>query len=261
MIKLLNQGWVGSLMGLIGGLAISYVFFRISQIGQRPTFQFQSRRLIGKQEQELPDEVEIIYNKQPVSRLTLSRIAFWNSGNATIDGNNITDADPLRLEVEDGCILKVHVIKATRVVNNFTVNHNDWPTKALLRFDFLDPTDGVVLEILHTSKKRTPKLLGTIRGVPKGIVSWGDFSETIFSFMPSRKIKSFKKIPQMALFVGMLIIAIAMFPEKLLNAFYAHHQISIRFCIFFTGIIYLSLPLTFYWFRRRRFPKSLLTEE
>jgi hypothetical protein len=50
------------------------------------------------------------------------------------------------------------------------------PTKAnriVLSFDYLNPGDGAVFELLHTDKKPYPVVVGTIRGVPNGVRDWG----------------------------------------------------------------------------------------
>lgn len=278
MVEFFNQGWVGSLIGLIGVILgiLGLVAYRVSRIGPRPTFQFHSRRLIGKQEQELPTEIDVLFNKQPVPRLTSSRIVFWNSGNSTVHGNAIVSGDPLRCEFDDGSILKAHVIKATRPVINFSVSADAAIPIATFTFDFLDPSDGAMIEILHTSEKRNPKLLGTVRGVPKGIMNWGDYSKEIYQFFPSR-ISAVRRINKimfllMGLF-GLLTILFALIPAELVTTLHDMTQ-SInpqetewtfgtgkRIGLMLVGFLYGIPPAMLWWFRRQRFPRSLQNDE
>jgi len=249
----------------------------VSRIGPRPTFQFHSRRLIGKQEQELPAEIDILFDKQPVPRLTSSRVVFWNSGNSTIHGSAIVQSDPLRLELEDGGILKAHVIKATRPVINFAVSAEPTTARAAFTFDFLDPEDGAVIELLHTSEKRDPEVLGTVRGVPKGIAAWGDYSSGIDPFLPSRTSSAVRRVSTVMFLLmgifGVLAILFAMLPAEV--ASFIHDMtnsikpketewtfgIGKRMAVLYVGILYLMPQIMLWWIRRQRFPRSLQNED
>lgn len=161
-------------------------------------------------------------------------------------------------------------------MTKFTVAQAVKPTMAVFTFDFLDPNDGAALEILHTSEKKNPKVLGTIRGVPKGIVSWGDFSEASFPFFlfQSRKIKPliiiFNIFYMVLAFMGVISIIMAMLPENLLIAIFSQVNnkdtilsvgIGKRVFSLLFGIVYALPAIQLLWLRRRRFPKSLKIEE
>lgn len=88
---LLSQGWVGSLIGIIGIIiaSIGIYLYRVSRIGPKPAYQFESLRLIGKESPALPEEVEIRFRDKSVSQLTKTHVVLWNSGNATLYGKEI----------------------------------------------------------------------------------------------------------------------------------------------------------------------------
>jgi hypothetical protein len=276
MTELLNQGWVGSVIGIIGVLlaVLGLIAYRTSRIGPRPAFQLHSRQLIGRKEQELPNEVEVLFNREPVHRLTISRIVFWNSGNATVQGESIVQTDPLRLEIEDGVILKAHIPKVTREVINFAVRPYTSSTQAALTFDFLDPGDGAVLEVLHTSEKRDPTVAGTIRGIPRGVASWGEFSGPMQSVFPSKTSPYLRQINRIMFAVvavfGVLAIISALLPEHIVKTVSGiirnmtkssdtgfSFSIGKRILLLVMGIVYALPPAMLFWLRRRRFPKSL----
>ena len=73
LIEFLSQGWVGSLIGIIG-IVIGYILYRASLIGPRPVFQYRSLNLIEKEKQALPSDVEIFFRGKKVSRLTKTYI-------------------------------------------------------------------------------------------------------------------------------------------------------------------------------------------
>lgn len=172
MLDFLNQAWVGSVAGIVGAILaiIGLIALWKSRIGARPVVQITSRRLIGPVRQELPSEVQVRYENQPVPRLSSSRVVFWNAGNATITGDQVVQDDPVRLELADGEILEAVVVKPSREVIKFQVNKHSEPHVATISFDYLDgKKDGAVIDILHTSKSLNPEVRGTIRGVPSGI--------------------------------------------------------------------------------------------
>ena len=79
--EIANQSWLGTGVGLIGLIA-GYVFYRNSNIGPRPVFQSRALNLIGKGHPALPEDIEIIFQRQSVERLTKTYVIVWNSGRA-----------------------------------------------------------------------------------------------------------------------------------------------------------------------------------
>ena len=173
MLDLLSQGWFGSLMGLLGLIVgiVGLILYRNSRIGARPICTMSGLHLIGKAEQKLPSEVEIYYNGKKVHRLSQTHVILWNDGKATIQGDQIVSSDPLRLIFDEGTeILQASIAAVTRKVNNAKVLFYGPLNYADICFDYLDPGDGIRLELLHTSEKPYPKLLGSIKGIPKGVI-------------------------------------------------------------------------------------------
>jgi hypothetical protein len=173
-----SQAWVGILVGVLAGFLIAFLFYRASRIGPRPSYQLKALRLIAKDERALPEEVEILFKGMSVPQLTKTHVIFWNSGKALLDGKQIVESDPLRLEFDKAArVLRARIAKATRDTNKSEVKINDKsPNEVVCHFDYLDVGDGVVIELLHTAEERYPKVQGTIRGVPKGILNWGYIS-------------------------------------------------------------------------------------
>ena len=172
-----NQGWVGSLIGLIGIiLGIIGIFsYKISKSIAKPSYQKSSLRLIGREEDNLPKDVKVTYKGNEVDRLTKTTLTIWNNGSETLDGNDVVDSDPLLISFEpNNRILSYKVIKRTKKANAFElVNFDNSPNKLGLKFEYLDPKDGVVIELLHDSEKRYPVFSGTVKGIPNGFVDQG----------------------------------------------------------------------------------------
>jgi hypothetical protein len=256
---LFSQGWISPLIGIIG-LIIAFLLYRASRIGPRPAYQLRALRLIGKEEPALPEEVEILFRGRSVPRLTMTHIILWNSGKATLEGKNIIVDDPLRLEFNERAeVLRVRVLRVTRKSNKFTAKVNSGSSNEVIcDFDYLDAGDGAVIELLHTAEERYPKVQGTIRGVPKGLLNWG-------RFLPSRSralpfpFKTRRIILFITLFFGVLMVAVG-FLYPITEPSVSGKPFSRWFFVIF-GLIYASLPLLMLWITRRRFPKSLVIED
>lgn len=168
-LSFLGLGWVGSLLGLVG-LALSIWFYQLAKREALPTTQKSTTELVGSSFRKLPESVTILYNEKPVPRVMKTVVQFWNHGNATLRGDDIASADPLRLCVENGEILTATITNATRPpINPAAIINPANHSEVLLNFEFLDGQDGFTVECIHTGDAYSEKVYGTFKGVPKGI--------------------------------------------------------------------------------------------
>jgi hypothetical protein len=171
MKELLSEGWVGSIIGLVGimaGLAIAYYY----RARPRLASQVNSLELLGNNP-VLPKEIDFLFRGQKVAKVTLSRVAIWNMGNTTLRREQIVTTDPLRIVTSNGSqILEVRVLSRTREVNDFTcaTRVRAAGNEAECTFDYLDNGDGALLELIHTGDG-TVQVTGTLREVPKGVLA------------------------------------------------------------------------------------------
>jgi amino acid transporter len=282
LAKLLNQGWVGALIGLFSLLLAVYLY-RLSQVFPRLAVQMSNTRLIGGRHAELPNNVTIYYQRdlsQPtkteVSQLTKTTIVLWNAGKTTFRENDIVSGDPLRFEFESNSqILDSKITLVTRDANLFAIHEDSTKSYvAICKFDFLDPQDGVRIEILHTSDER-PTMYGTIRGLPQGCTDWGSLPIR-GKQLNSRngKSKLLLKILGISNFVyffaiifSVSMIAVGLFPDLFLTLLPRLGRVSqtepllqqgkVNWTLVSFGIVYAILPVLLLWFERRRFPKRL----
>ena len=171
MKELLNQSWVGSVIGLVGilvAIAITFYF----RVRPRLASQVNSLELLGNNP-VLPKEIDFLFRGQKVPKVTLSRVAIWNMGNTTLRRDQIVRNDPLRIVTSNGSqILEVSVLSRTREVNDFTcaIRVLSAGNEAECTFDYLDTGDGALLELIHTGDG-TVQVTGTLREVPKGVLA------------------------------------------------------------------------------------------
>jgi hypothetical protein len=252
LLVVINQGWVGSVIGVIG-IVIGVYCYRLSKKTAKLVYQKASFRSFGKQENRLPKEVTVQFRGKEIDRLSYAILVLWNDGVQTIDGKSIVEKDPIQIAFNKGDkILNAVISKQTRLVNEFNLIMDESESHIVgITFSFLDPGDGATIEIMHDSKLRYPKLKGTIKGIPEGIVDLGwpsvgpfrTMREVLVAILPKRK-------EQLAGFiVGSLLVASVFAIVKSYGggAFAA-----------FCGLAILIITLPLLWlFRTRRCPVPL----
>jgi hypothetical protein len=169
--EFLNQNWVGTSIG-IAGTAIGIILALRFRPRPRLSVQPNSFRLLGRHS-VLPPDLEFVYRGKSVPNVALSRVALWNSGNTSISGSQIVEADQLRISLtDDSEILDAQVLTCTREVNQFWCRIRSGSNEVACGFDFLDSRDGALVQIIHTGSLKIG-ILGTLRGVPVRLVRLG----------------------------------------------------------------------------------------
>lgn len=111
----------------------------------------------------------ILFDGQNVERVTASSVGIWNDGTQTFHGRDVVDADPLRIDLTGaGRILQATVEGMSRPHLGATATISD-ENRVKVAFDYLDPSDGVRLSIVHSGNPGSLQVNGTIRGLPKGL--------------------------------------------------------------------------------------------
>src|ERR1700761_2775342 len=159
----LSKAWVGGLLGLIGlavgvaSLGAAYYFYRRSIREPRLRYSTRAFSVIGGTLRPLLDGMEVRYRDAPVPRLAAATVTLWNSGTGTLGREAIAAHDPLRIQLEgEGQILEVALTKTTRRANNVAFEFDPEGGVITIGFDFLDPQDGAVIRLLHTSPEARP---------------------------------------------------------------------------------------------------------
>ena len=246
----LNQGWVGTVIGIAGvvvGLMGLYLY-RSSRVSGIIAFQSDDMSLIGDKTSIFPAGAEVQYRGTPVPRITSSIVWIWNAGKKTVRGSDIVERDPLQLRF-GGEVLNVRTRTVSREVVKFAVavpadSSKEARKNVCVDFEFLDPDDGGVIEVLHTGSDEMPQFTGTIVGLPKGPQHWG--SSTPHD--PARWLKWLMVFLLLPLGLALLMEPhLAEDPEV-----YVPFRIRAPF-----GLLIWSLALLLMWRLRRRAPSSL----
>lgn len=270
----LNQPWIGSTAGLIGVFVgiLGIILYVRSRQRKRLCIQKYALRIIGRGDTEVSEDIEILYQSTVVHRLTKTTVVFWNAGTETIDGNDIVDRDPIRFVFSDeSTILRAKIITRTRDVNEASIRlDQEGKNAALLDFEFLDPSDGVRIEFLHTDAKRFPTVNGTVKGVSQGIVDTGgaleDISGPALNMFMYSIVRRQTIILYAALGLGSVIAAAGVLPDAVYEYFGVSapgeeddpNALSERVGMIIAGMLYAALGGVVLWMGRRRYPKGLM---
>jgi hypothetical protein len=109
---------------------------------------------------------------RPVQGAYIKFVRVANVGSETIRREDLLTSDPLRIEVSNAAPLDVSIAGTARQVNNFTLgdlSENTPPAAVSVTFDFLDPGDGALIQVLTDSPRANIRLTGTVIGIPNGV--------------------------------------------------------------------------------------------
>jgi hypothetical protein len=234
ILYVLNQGWVGILVGAV----ISLFTYLKTRTFARLSCRWRGIRLIGGDNPALPAEVP---------RLASSTIVIWNTGTTTLRGRDIGPMDPLCLKLSEGEeFLEAEVIKRTRDVTKFQVWIDPGEIhQADISFDFLAPGDGGTIKVLHTGAKAVPQVSGTIRRLPKGVKDWGKMPTT-------GELGIGNYVPLLAI-LGASIVTL--WPHITFGDIRRLGPLLLLGVITFLILALIYLP------ERRKFPKALMPED
>jgi hypothetical protein len=171
----------GTALGIVGVfLALVGIVLTVrSHTRARLAYQARSVTLIGQPDVTPYGDIRVLFNGAPVPRVMVTRLALWNAGNTTVRRADLVEKDPLMVCFEEeAAILGTRTLSETKGVNEFRLSLNrDFPSRAIMTFDYLDRGDGAVFEIIHTGPKGTANITGSVRGIPKGAENWGYLSD------------------------------------------------------------------------------------
>ena len=164
----LLQNWL-AIIAIIIGIIISTYFYQRGKRTKGLTHTSGDIIIISPSA-EPHENLKITWEGHNIPRVTKTTIAIWNSGTETVDGADLIDTDPLRIQVPSGItILRSVVIRRTRgvVAPQLAASIH----QVTVTFAFLDAKDGFSIELLHTGEPSTVQVVGTIKGIPRGVVT------------------------------------------------------------------------------------------
>jgi len=184
--------WITSV--LCSGLAV----FALTRFLDRRRIKYAADGFSIIEQRDSLDGLSILHNGRQVERLTKSHVWLWNSGHRSIKPSDVIAANPITIGFSDGAkILSLRAVDATADAVGFCASdYRDGRWQ--LTFTHWEGRAGVVLEVLHTSKKVVPTIRGSVDGL-QPIKSLGRIE--IGSFLPNRQRRVRKWSPLVGIFL------------------------------------------------------------
>jgi len=167
ILAYLGDARIGGILSLIGiALAIASYFWRRSKV----LLNFTKRETylaVKRAKSPLKGDLEIYFKGRPVPFVSSTVFIVWNAGNTLLRDSDIAQTDRLRFELPNGTDLLSHSIwKVSRTVNNVQLRPNVVNDTCCIEitFDFLEPNEGFICDIVHTARRDEIRMAGTILG-------------------------------------------------------------------------------------------------
>ncbi|HEV7377866.1 MAG TPA: hypothetical protein VGN95_24495, partial [Pyrinomonadaceae bacterium] len=159
------------LLGILSILATIYFAVRYAERKEPRFFSLNERKIAISE--DAPEDIQITYKGEKVTRVTSTLVWFWNNGKRPIKNDDLPTEQSLLIKLSDPDnkleILDVSVRKISRESINFQATKKDSSTVGI-SFDFLDNNDGAAIEIQHTGARSTiVEISGVILGAAKGV--------------------------------------------------------------------------------------------
>ncbi|WP_284760461.1 hypothetical protein [Agrobacterium sp. fls2-241-TYG-188a] len=130
----------------------------------RLAYNIQHSTIIGRSQTAFSGDLEVTYKRAPITRATLTRLYVWNDGNQTIRRSDITRKDPLGIFVPGGqFLLQLQVSQLANEAMDVTFGDGDEASDNIT-FEYIEPRQGFVCEILHTASSSDFAFSGTLIG-------------------------------------------------------------------------------------------------
>ena len=153
------------LVGIAIPAALAIYFYLRSRRAKVPCWAVSTVRLVTDRVSALPD-IQIRYKDQAIQQLSVSRVTFYKKGAETIRREDIPRTSPLRIVAANRvAMLDASLVATNNPTNAITVAFDAPSNLAVVSFDYLDRSNGCVVEVIHTgSGPKDIRLEGTIIG-------------------------------------------------------------------------------------------------
>jgi hypothetical protein len=153
----------------------------------------------------------------------LSKVLFWNDGQDTIDRRDIETANHIRIvPSEGGKLLDARILASNNQSSRFAVELIGDGDCAYMDFDYLDPKQGAVMQIVHTGKSsRDIQVIGDIKGAKALRDRLTTFRWLKVMDLPRETVRRFERYtPTVSIVIGLAYIGLSiltMFRPKILS--------------------------------------------
>jgi hypothetical protein len=158
------------IIGTLITIVVSFYFFRKGRKQPIACYSISSINIIdvNHSASNLEEKITINYEDKPISRLSGTTITFWNGGNLLLKRETLLKKYPLRISIKSfGKILEAKIITDPNPQCECKIlsEPDTFPNSVLLDFEFLEPNNGIVVQVLHTGQRGEIEVVGKLKGV------------------------------------------------------------------------------------------------
>ncbi|MCR6727602.1 hypothetical protein [Agrobacterium fabrum] len=149
--------WIGTFIGVVG-LAMAWKMRSVS----RMAYYCRHSSIIGEEQTKYTSDLHVTFKGREIERATLTQLYVWNDGNQTIRREDITKKKPLGFAVPGGqFLLRMTVAQMADEAMDVTFTDGD-EASFNVEFEYIEPRQGFVCDILHTGKPEDFEFFGTL---------------------------------------------------------------------------------------------------
>jgi hypothetical protein len=155
-----------NLLGIVIPIPLAFFFDRRNKPLKLITFASRTFPVITDRSKKI-DGLHITISGRSSHIVSVCRLVIWNAGNRTINSKDIPQSDPIRVyPCENVDVFYAKIIEQTHQANQIKLREvNRYPNSYQIEFDYLDPSDGALLDIVHSGDVLQEfKLTGSIKG-------------------------------------------------------------------------------------------------
>lgn len=152
------------------------------------TYISDSYKIIQIGKETIP-KLKLTYDNKIVDNVIITKYAIWNSGNTIIEACDILNEKPLKLlsTNRNTTILDIKIIAESDATNKFRIVDIK-ENCAVISFDFINPKDGIVIQVIHTGEASFIEINCRIKENKKSVKTVGkipDILHSIYVILPA----------------------------------------------------------------------------
>lgn len=155
--------WLALSLLAIIGFALTIMFAIKSKKVRKISQNKSTYKIIRNVNRELSD-LEIKWKSDPIDDLSITKLTIWNDGNIKLEEDDFASSEKLAIEaIEDCKMLNASILLEPEKTNTFNINLNLELNKLFISFEYMDPNNGLVIQIVHTGSADNLRLMGKIK--------------------------------------------------------------------------------------------------
>lgn len=213
---------------------VTFIYYKKTMEGGKLAFDSSKSIIIDRETEAISSEFKLEFYDKEIIRLVRTNIYFWNNGNKTIRKEDLVKSNQLRIRFDNEVnIFSYNIVKNTDESNEMSLKKSN-DSEIDLCFNYLEPNDGVKIEILHNSINASVKIDGKVIDVRNGVKRF----EKLLNYRINNIFDTF------ALFFSRMVITSIAFLLLIVVSVISTKYKYLNWILYIGIVFFLSLPPT-----------------